>query len=134
MPFAARWLSCSLSSWLTRSSSSCLQLLLLVLVVEAGQSVPCRLLLCPPGHVVFPPSVGGFFHQLGYHLVPCGSRFRLTQRIYIYREGTAPPFVCNTCVFFRRKPEAVRKTTPELLSAVLRIIFLGEGVECNVLY
>ena len=38
----------------------------------------------------------------------------------IYREGTAPPYVFNTFVFFLRKPEPVRQTTtPELLSAVL---------------
>ena len=39
------------------------------------------------------------------------------QRIYINREGTAPPFVIDKCVFLLREPEAVRKTTPELLLA-----------------
>ena len=57
----------------------------------------------------------------------------------IYREGTAPPFVFNTFVFFLRKPEPVRQTTtPELLSAVLRNIYFflggGGGCECTVLY
>ena len=35
----------------------------------------------------------------------------IDQRIYIYREGTAPPLVFNKSVFFLRKPEALSKTT-----------------------
>ena len=46
------------------------------------------------------------------------------QRIYIYTEGTAPPFVFTTSVFCLRKPESVRKTTTELLAAVLSSIIL----------
>ena len=36
------------------------------------------------------------------------------QRIYIYKEETATPLVFTTSVFCLRKPEAERKTTPEL--------------------
>ena len=40
-----------------------------------------------------------------------------TQRIYMYTERTVPPIVFTKSVFCLRKPEAVRKTTPELLLA-----------------
>ena len=46
------------------------------------------------------------------------------QRIFIYTEGSAAPFVFNKSVFCLRKPEAVRKMTTELLAAVLRNIIL----------
>ena len=39
--------------------------------------------------------------------------------IYIYNKGNPPP-VINSVAVYPRKQEAVRKTTPELLSAVFR--------------
>ena len=42
---------------------------------------------------------------------------RWHQRIFMYKELTAAPFVVTTSVFCCRKPEAVRKTTPEPLLA-----------------
>ena len=41
----------------------------------------------------------------------------LTQRIFIYTEGTAAPFVFTKSVSCLRKPGAERKTTTELLLA-----------------
>ena len=40
-----------------------------------------------------------------------------TQRIFMYKELTMAPFVITTSVFCCRKPEAIRKTTPEPLLA-----------------
>ena len=40
------------------------------------------------------------------------SLYSPSQRIYIYKEETAAPFVFTSSVFCIRKPEAVRKTTP----------------------
>ena len=39
------------------------------------------------------------------------------QRIFMHKELTAAPFVVTTSVFCCRKPEAIRKTTPEPLLA-----------------
>ena len=47
------------------------------------------------------------------------------QRIYILCEWTATSFVFNKVPIFPRKQEAVRKTTPELLSAEWLTIFTG---------
>ena len=44
-----------------------------------------------------------------------------------YIERTATPLVFHKAPLFHRKPEALRKTTPELLSAVLRNIYLFVG-------
>ena len=53
---------------------------------------------------------------------------KLTKRIYINTEVTATSYVFNKSVFCLRKPEAIEKTTPKLLSAVF-----GEGVQ-RILY
>ena len=47
------------------------------------------------------------------------------QRIYIYKEYKATSPRLYTGAFYARKQEAVRKTTPELLSAVLRSLLCG---------
>ena len=43
--------------------------------------------------------------------------FGTSQRIFMYKELTAAPFVVITSVFCLRKTEAIRKTTPEPLLA-----------------
>ena len=47
------------------------------------------------------------------------------QRIYIYKEYKANSPRLYTGAFHSRKQEAVRKTTPELLSAVMRSLLCG---------
>ena len=55
------------------------------------------------------------------------------QRIYIYKERTASPFVFTTSVFCLSKPEAERKTTPELLLVEWWTIFAW-GLQCTEFY
>ena len=47
------------------------------------------------------------------------------QRIYIYKEYKAKSPRLHSADIYPRKQEAVRKTTPELLSAVLRSLLCG---------
>ena len=56
---------------------------------------------------------------------------RTSQRIYIYKEYKATSPRLHTGAFYSRKKEAVRKTTPELLSAVLRGLLCG-GILCTL--
>ena len=74
--------------------------------------------------------------KIGYNFPECYSWNGGTKE-YIYIEGTTTPFVFNKVPLFLRKPETVRKTTPELLSAALRNIYFffgGGGVERTVTY
>ena len=50
---------------------------------------------------------------------------RDSQRIYIYKEYKAKSPRLQSADIYPRKQEAVRKTTPELLSAVLRSLLCG---------
>ena len=53
-----------------------------------------------------------------------------SQRIFIYKELTAAPFVVTTSVYCCRKPEAIRKTMPEPLLAEWWTIFVW-GLDCT---
>ena len=49
----------------------------------------------------------------------------IEQRIYIYKEYKAKSPRLHIADIYPRKQEAVRQTTPELLSAVLRSLLCG---------
>ena len=63
---------------------------------------------------------------------------RYNQRIFMYKELTAAPFVVSTSVFCCRKPEAIRKTTPEPLLAewwtILYGVYTAQSVVWGVHY